>query len=242
MKLKGSVPPSSSIEAHSYYCGNESVYHKYIEKNDTFERKEQTLLHVYDSSINSSYFADGFSGWITVNASAPGRARVSVCSFTSKDDYDRLDRTKSNCTEVLDWKEPPYNGNESNTVFIRNTSSSYYFIMIYVEGAVTSLSYNFTTVQSYYNISDLATTPDCNITHKFHECDFHLSDEKCVMLFAKPELSVNTSTFRYVELKGEKETHQAKDDAYEIIKWVIPVISLLTLGFCLLLCFKLSCC
>lgn len=197
---------------------------------------------MYDSSsINSSYFADGFSGWISARASVPveQHARISVCWFTSKNDYDRflnhgtaVTEFKGACKILLVWEEP-HNGSKFNTVnLVNETSPSYYFIGIKVEKAVSSLWYNFTTVRSYYNNLDLGTDPDCRITNLKHQCDFDLHDKKCVLLYAEPEAVVNTSTFHLVKLKGKKQTRKAKEIGYKVIWVVTAILPLVALSIC----------
>lgn len=184
---------------------------------------------MYDSSINSSYFADGFKGQISVKVSASGGARISLCWFTDESDYEHFldlgtDMEQFNvytyeergCIKVLEFK----NGTEIKTTPINNTLPSYYFIGIRVEKTITSLRYNFTAERTYYNVSDLAKVPDCKIAHIDPQCSIQLSGETCVMLYAEPEPVENASTFHPLILHGQKKSDERKEDI-SIFLWVL---------------------
>lgn len=225
----------SSISAYIISCENLHVYREHVQEIDTIPELKDKHLPMYDSSVNSSYFANGFSGQISVRVKAPEAANVSICWFTNENDYEHFlsigledikqfvaprDKDKG-CINVLEF----YNGTEFNTTMIKNILSSYYFIGIRIEKEITSLWYNFTAERSYYNRSDFGKVPDCKISHTDPHCDIHLSDKTCVMLYADPEPVANTSTFHPLALNGQKEPQKLKYGAF------IAVCALLSISF-----------
>lgn len=244
--LEDDERPSVSIAAYGSYCDSLRVYHDPIDNGEEhLVDLENEFLPLYDSSVNSSYFAHGISALITAKAitesATNNTARIVVCWFTGREDYEKFlneDKFKGNCDNLLDVLERD-NGTKSGSMSIINDLPSYYFIGFKVVRALSSLWYNFTTVRSYYNGSDLGKDPDCNIALHKHECEFNLPDKKCVMLYAQPQLAENSSIFHPVELKGRKESHEVKHISY-IVTWVaVAVISFVAVSICVLLFLKL---
>jgi hypothetical protein len=196
---------SPIIVAFAISCEQVHLYHNTASRNDSFGALRDTRKPMYNSSVHSSYFANGLSGQISIRANITEHALVAVCVFTNETVYeDFLNITGcrlEGCVTMLESER----GTAHNVTHVNYTLPSYYFVALQVCGAVSSLSYNFSTTRSYYNRSDYpqargcvisSTNPSCEITHSGNPpCEF-------IMLFA---YSDRTPSFHSLTITGEEK-------------------------------------
>jgi hypothetical protein len=198
------------------------------------ENIESESLHVYDSSINSSYFANGLTGQLSVRANISTNARIQICYFTNETNYQNFidgeeEDERGDCSCVLEVINGTKQHNcDGTTKRINNSLPGYYFIGLKIEKLVDHLCFNFTAERTFYNRSDFEKIPNCEDV----PCIFSDPREACIMLHAEPMFE---PTFSSLQITGQSKIQETKIAliVFTVAIFIIVIIIIVLISGCL---------